>query len=322
MRRILLPLLLTAQPALALEELTGFDNRGHLKGYLHAPAEAPDLPLVVALHGCTQDASHFDDETGLTALADATPFLLLLPEQQPTNMFRNCFRFFDTADNRPGKGESASIMAMIDTVIASHHADPNRVYILGLSAGGAMTAVMLANHPDRFAGGAILAGLPFDCNRPAGFWDWGWYSRLWFSGWAEENIASYTCGLFGTPATDRAPDTWAGYIRTVSDPPETWPKLSLWQGRADETVDPANLRELTEQWATVMDLPLTPTATEPVGTATHATWGAALETWDLPTFGHAVPIDPDTGCGAIAPHIEDADLCAVSRITSFWGLTP
>ena len=101
--------------ASALEHVTEFgDNPGHLDMFVHKPAEfRSGLPLVVALHGCRQTAQDVDDETGLVALAEETPFVLLLPQQRTTNMPVSCFRWYDVDDNRPGRGESASIAAMI-----------------------------------------------------------------------------------------------------------------------------------------------------------------------------------------------------------------
>ncbi|GAA4224213.1 poly(3-hydroxybutyrate) depolymerase [Sagittula marina] len=308
-------------------EFTDFSpNPGTLGALLHVPPDtSPGLPLVVALHGCTQQAADFDNETGLANLADATPFLLLLPNQNPANMSNQCFRFYDQADNRPGQGESASILAMIDAVLAQHDADPARVYILGLSGGGGMTAAMMANHPERFAGGAILAGVPYGCNRPASAWDWLWSVYHYMP--VDGLDATYACGIYGYDASDRSPRDWASYVTAVSGPRDTWPLLSLWQGGADDTVDPRNLQELTDQWTAVQGLDQTPDLIQSIGTATRSVYtdnsGAArIETWALPGFDHAVPIDPENACGTAGPHIADADLCAVRHIAAFWGLTP
>ncbi|WP_425072812.1 alpha/beta hydrolase family esterase [Sagittula sp. S175] len=323
--RLLCALLLLPTTALALEEITDFGpNPGALRMFLHTPpGDATGLPLVVALHGCTLKADRFDDETGLTRLADETPFLLLLPEQDPDNMSNRCFRFYDTDDNQPGQGESASIMAMIDHVLATQGADPAKVHVLGLSGGGGMSAVMLANHPDRFAGGAIIAGVPYGCNRPASLWDTAWYWKNWFG--LDGLDAIYACGIYGYSRTDRSPDTWASYITEVGSSPAQWPLLSIWQGADDDTVDPRNLTELTEQWTTVMGLAASPASTDTIGAATRRTYTDTsgtprLETWELSGFGHAVPIDPDTGCGLMAEHMSDVDICAIRRITAFWGL--
>ena len=323
--------LFIAQPSAALEPVPAFgDNPGELAMYLHRPAAFQEgLPLVVALHGCTQTASDFDNETGLVALAEETPFLLVLAEQSEANMARRCFRWYDTDDNRPGIGESASILAMIDTAIDLEGADPERVYVLGLSAGGAMTAVLLANYPNRFAGGAIFAGLPYGCNRPVGPFDvyWNW---LHFNPFAIDGAdASYACGIVGFSPTDRDPEDWARYVlENVDRVPGQWPLLSIWQGTADTTVDPDNLRELTEQWTAVQGIDATADERQTVGDAVREVYhddagNPRVETWALDDLEHAVPIDADgdpDACGLEADYIVNANVCAVRRIAEFWQL--
>lgn len=321
--------LLLSTPSTALEKITDFgDNPGNLDMFLHRPApDDADLPLVVALHGCTQTAEEFGSETGIRALADELPFVLLLPDQRPDNMFNRCFRWYDTRDNRPGRGESASILAMIDFALANEPIDPDQVYVFGLSAGGAMTAVMLANYPDRFAGGAIFAGLPYGCNRPINFFDftWNWLHYFGLDGAA----ASYACGIGEFSLTDRDAADWAGYVKeSAATEPGSWPPLSLWQGGGDETVDPDNLTELLEQWSALHGIDRVPDDEEAGEDATRAIYEdadgvARIETWTLPDFGHAVPIDangdPET-CGIEGAHVFNADICAVRRVLEFWQL--
>lgn len=319
------------QPAAAMERVADFgENPGNLSMYLHRPeGVAGRLPLVVALHGCTQSAAAFGDKTGLVALAGETPFVLLLPEQRKENMSRRCFRWYDSGDNRAGRGETASIMAMIDHLVSTETVDPDRVYLLGLSAGGAMTAVLMANAPERFAGGAVLAGVPFGCNRPVSIFDAAWYG-LHYTPFAPDGAdASYACGIAGFSATDRDASDWAGYIRDgLSAAPTSWPLISLWQGSADTTVDPANLRELTEQWTAVQGIDADADERQHIAGAVREVYRdsdgtARVETWRLDGFRHAVPIDADgdpESCGMEADHISDADICAVRRIADFWQL--
>src|SRR4051794_31909903 len=116
----------------------------------------PRSPLVVALHGCTQ-AAEFGDDSGWTGLAGRLRFALLLPQQREANNGDLCFDWFRDRDNRRGQGESASVRAMVGRMVADHGLDPGRVFVAGLSAGGAMAAVMLAAYPEVFAGGAVIA---------------------------------------------------------------------------------------------------------------------------------------------------------------------
>ncbi|MGR3378408.1 extracellular catalytic domain type 1 short-chain-length polyhydroxyalkanoate depolymerase [Salipiger abyssi] len=326
----------TAAPA--LERISAFgDNPGDLAMWIHRP-EGHDgaTPLVVALHGCTMSAESFDDETGLTALADAQGLLLLFPEQSEENQPRKCFRWYDEADNRPGDGESASIRNMIDHLLDSEDIDRSQIFVMGLSAGGAMSAALMADYPDLFAGGAIVAGLPYDCNRPRSFFTYAvWqYWRMMrhvqggtYDGWD----ASYACGIIPpNTAVDRAPDDWARYVAELHDSaPAGWPRVSIWQGEEDETVDPDNLEELADQWAALHGLdPEAPDAEEMIAGATRKRYLDAqgvvrVETWDLPTLPHAVPVDEDgaPACGiADGAYMEEGEICAVREIARFWGL--
>ncbi|EIE52561.1 hypothetical protein AL035_18240 [Salipiger aestuarii] len=322
-------------PVFALEEIVDFGpNPGGLRMFLQRPSQpVDDMPLVVALHGCTMDAASFDNETGLAALGEAVPFVLLLAQQIPENQSNGCFRWYDKSHNRPGLGESASLLQMIDHALDTDEIDPERVHIMGLSAGGAMTSVMLANYPSRFAGGAIIAGLPFDCNRPRAAFD-GWWSVLRASRrFLDGADAAYACGVkSGLAPVDRSPKTWAGYVTDVLEtPPAVWPRLSIWQGGADDTVHPHNLDELTDQWTGLQpDLVDIPETDDTVDGATRRVWrltsgDARLETWQIETLDHAVPVNqnatPPCGIGS-ADHMAEGTICAAQKILQFWGLAP
>ena len=137
-------------------------NPGALAARFHVPADLPaGAPLVVVLHGCTQTAEAYDHSAGWSRLADRNGFALLYPEQQRLNNPNLCFNWFSPDDTARGGGEAASIRALIAQTVEACQIDPDRVFITGLSAGGAMTSVMLAAYPEVFAGGAIIAGLPY-----------------------------------------------------------------------------------------------------------------------------------------------------------------
>jgi poly(hydroxyalkanoate) depolymerase family esterase len=155
----------TDAAAQSLTEVTGFGtNPGQLRAFKHIPQELPpNSPLVVALHGCLQSASGYDDETGWVKYADMGKFALLLPQQELPNNLAKCFNWFELGDIQRDQGEALSIKHMIDKMVTDHNIDRKRIYITGLSAGAGMTVVMLATYPELFAGGATSAGLPYKC---------------------------------------------------------------------------------------------------------------------------------------------------------------
>ena len=130
--------------------------------FTYAPKNlGPSPALVVVLHGCTQSAGSYDLGAGWSTLAQRYGFVLLLPEQTPANNPKTCFNWFLPGDAARDQGEALSIRQMIEKTIVAHGIDRGRVFITGLSAGGAMAAAMLATYPEVFSAGAIIAGLPY-----------------------------------------------------------------------------------------------------------------------------------------------------------------
>ena len=118
------------------------------------------LPLVVLLHGCKQNAEDFALGTAMNALAEEKKCLVLYPEQSSTANSMRCWNWFDAAHQARDAGEPKMIAALIRKVLKSHDADPSRVYIAGLSAGGAMAALMAGLYPEMFAAVGVHSGLP------------------------------------------------------------------------------------------------------------------------------------------------------------------
>jgi poly(hydroxyalkanoate) depolymerase family esterase len=118
------------------------------------------LPLVVMLHGCTQDPDDFARGTRMNALAREQGFLVLYPSQSQRANAQRCWNWFKHNHQARGKGEPAILAGMAEEVIAAHDVDPARVYVAGLSAGGAMAAILGDAYPDLFAGVGVHSGLP------------------------------------------------------------------------------------------------------------------------------------------------------------------
>ena len=118
------------------------------------------LPLLVMLHGCKQDPLIFSGGTRMNRLADEQGFLVLYPEQKRFANAYRCWNWFDSSAQRAG-GEAALIAGMVRQVMATHAVDAARVYIAGLSAGGAMTSIMASCYGNLFAACAVHSGLMY-----------------------------------------------------------------------------------------------------------------------------------------------------------------
>jgi poly(hydroxyalkanoate) depolymerase family esterase len=277
-----------------LPEFGANPGRLRLRIYLPAVPVHPDAPLIVLLHGCGQDAADFAADTGWTALADRLGVPLLLPEQQEANNRQRCFQWFQPGETERGHGEAASIAAMVSAATSRFKSDPRRVFVAGLSAGGAMAAAMLAAYPDLFAAGAVFAGLPV--------------------GTATSAVEALVRMASGSP--DYPAPEWVERARRVApqDYAWPWPRLSVWHGDADQIVAPDNGRKLAAQWCALHGLPDKPTRE----TAHHRVWGDAVELWTLPGLGHAWAIGP--GEGRPAQFITPNAVSAVGKIARFWGV--
>ncbi|HEY9027388.1 MAG TPA: PHB depolymerase family esterase [Burkholderiaceae bacterium] len=139
-----------------------FRNECGARDYkLFEPArhENTPLPLVVMLHGCTQDPDDFARGTRMNALARSRGFLVLYPAQSQRANAQRCWNWFKHNHQARGKGEPGILAGMVRQLIAAHAVDPARVYVAGLSAGGAMAAILGDAYPDLFAAVGVHSGL-------------------------------------------------------------------------------------------------------------------------------------------------------------------
>ncbi|MDO9707017.1 extracellular catalytic domain type 1 short-chain-length polyhydroxyalkanoate depolymerase [Paracraurococcus lichenis] len=292
----------------ALTEVTGVgSNPGQLRMLEFVPDRLPaGAPLVVALHGCTQTAGGYDRGSGWSTLAARLGFALLLPEQRPGNNANRCFNWFEPGDTRREHGEALSIRQMVAYAVAHHRLDPRRVFLTGLSAGGAMASVMLATYPEVFAAGAIIAGLPYGAahSMPEAF----------------EAMAT---------ARPRSGHVWGEAVRRASPHHGPWPRVSVWQGEADGTVRPDNAEEILKQWRDLHGLAGAPQPGKSLGPAHHhRVWRGRdgtplLEHHAIAGMGHGVPIAPRGGPDALGeamPYMLDVGIPSTALIAGFFGL--
>lgn len=280
-------------------------NPGGLTMRLHVPLDRkPGAALVVVLHGCTQSAADYADPVGWLDLADRAGFAVLAPEQARANNANLCFNWFEPQDARRGRGEAESIAQMIAHAVRTCDLDPTRVFITGLSAGGAMASVMLAAYPQIFAGGAIVAGLPF--------------------GVAASLPQALQAMSMTSPPAGR---TLGDAVRRETGHPGPWPPVSVWHGQADAVVKPAAGEAVAAQWRDVHG------AVGP-GRRARTPDGREFLVWLSPDgepvvelhritgLGHGAPVRAGdrNGCGRASRYTPETGISSTFEIAQGWGL--
>lgn len=292
-----------------LVEIAEFgSNPGELRMLAYAPPKLKKKPaLVVVLHGCMQTSAEYDRGSGWSALARRQGFLLLYPEQSRRNNPKNCFNWFLPGDIGRDKGEVLSIRQMVAQLSLTHDVDPGRIFITGLSAGGAMATAMLATYPDVFAGGAIIAGLPYR---------------------AAETVTQ----AFGAMVHGHERDIAArgDAVRAASPHNGPWPRISIWHGTADRAVRPVNAAELVKQWTDIHGLGGAMPRTEVVGRLRRRDWCdengvPCVRELLIDGLGHGVAVDTS---GKTVTHEKaggyflDMEISSTTQIARDWGLLP
>jgi poly(3-hydroxybutyrate) depolymerase len=195
---------------------------------------------------------------------------------------------------------------MVAKMVVDHGINPRRIFITGLSAGGAMTSVMLATYPEVFSAGAVIAGLPFGV---AG------------------NVREALSGMMQSPP--RPARELGDLVRGASNHRGPWPKLSVWHGSADRTVHPGNAGEIIKQWLDVHGLDEAPMSQADVDGYPRQVWWndngeTVIESYTITDMAHGTPLGltgNDERYGAEGAFLIEAGISSSYHIANFFGLT-
>jgi poly(hydroxyalkanoate) depolymerase family esterase len=222
----LLPGAATASAAsLTSSDYSGPEGTQHYQLFVPSSYNAgTQMPLVVALPGCSQTADQFRLLTRWDTLAEAKGFIVVIPEQSSSNNTFKCWNFFQDSSMHRSAGDPARIAAVTALIENTYNVDPHRVYVSGLSAGGAMASVMGATYSDYYAAIGVGSGC--------------------------EYAATAACAGYKS-----ADPTMAGQAAYKEMGPRARPiPFVVFQGDADTTVPPANADQLVQQWTLTDDL--------------------------------------------------------------------
>lgn len=288
-------------------------NPGNLTCYVYVPknlSTSKAIPLVVALHGCTQSALEIATETGWNDLADKFGFIVLYPEQKRVNNASACFNWFSKSDIR-FNGESKSIYQMIEFVERNYSIDKNRVFTYGLSAGAAMSTALLAQYPETFKSGAALAGGPYGIA----------LNGIQAIGVMKDGRASF-----------ETTEEWAKPVKDLHLKNKIYPSLIILCGEDDKTVDPINSRNLVLQWIGLHPeinqnpFPVLEKINESIFVENYCdslTNEAIVKLYYIPNLGHQLPVDPGTEFnqgGQVGKYSKDIDFFSTYYIAVDFGI--
>jgi poly(hydroxyalkanoate) depolymerase family esterase len=285
--------------AASLIQITGFGvNPTNLQMYLYVPSSAKaNAPILLALHGCQGSGPYLYSSTDFGALADQYGFIVIYPSTNPAG---SCWDVSsDQALTRNGGSDPVGLMSMITYTEQHYGGNPDAVYVTGESSGAMMTNVMLADYPDVFKAGAAFMGVPYHC----------FYTGT-VRGWN---------GACAGGQVSMTPQQW-GDLARGADPGYTGPRprVQLWHGTADPTINDNNLGEETKQWTNVLGVSQTPSSTDtPIANwnrsrYTNSAGTTEVETYSIVGAGHQLPIQ-GTQMAAYAVHFMGLDSSGTGR---------
>jgi len=248
--------LLTAGQASAatVERITSFGNNPTGIGmYLYTPSSAVSHPpILVGVHACHGKGTDVcASGTPFAAQADKHGFLLVCPSAVSSD---GCWDVHSSAVlTHNGGGDASGIISMVNYVVQNRNGDASRVFVAGHSSGGMMTNVLIGSYPDVFKAGAAYAGVPFACFAQGSVDSSGWNS----------SCASGNVSKTGPQWGDLVRAAYPGFTGAR-------PRMQLWHGSADATVNFHNFGEEIKEWTNVLGVSETPATTE--NNAIQSSW--------------------------------------------------
>ncbi len=268
--------------------------------YLYVPdSPAPNPPVLVLVHYCGGSAAAVFGQAqggGLVAAADEHGFIMVVPQAQNADGTGRCWDVGSTkALTRDGGGDTQAIAQMVAHTLSEHGANPERVTVTGDSSGGMMTEALLALYPDVFRAGSAFAGVPAGC-------------------WAVSNPDGGWSGPCAGGDVTHTPEEWGALVEGMfpgyAGPR---PRVQLFHGDADSTIDYANHTEAIKEWTQVLGLSTSPTTTDTVQLGTHQ---ATRQRWES-SCGYVV-LDAFTSLGG--DHGPSDALFDADYVVPFLGL--
>lgn len=236
-------------------------SREYLTYVPASAAEGSATGLIMMLHGCTQNGADFANGTDMNRLAEDHNLIIVYPQQSRGDNAQSCWNWFSRGDQRHGRGEPSILAGIARQVASQHGIGQGRIFVAGLSAGGAMAVILGQTYPDVFAAVGVHSGLPHG---------------------AASDVASAFAAMSG------------GAAEPAKDSDQLTPTI-IFHGTADHTVNPINAERIsTGVLSAAPDLTMSRTEK---GTSNGRTFSreivtdadnaGLLESWKIEGLGHA-----------------------------------
>lgn len=293
-----------------LVEITDFGaNKGNLEMYVYKPINNDkEVPLVIVLHGCVQTANEIAEQSGWNTLAESNNFMVIYPQQKVENNLNKCFNWYNEIDISREGGESETILEMIQYAIKNYDIDSSKIFVTGISAGGAMTNVLMANYPNLFDSGAVLSGIPFK---------------------AANDLATAYAAMQGK--TEKTNEDWVADISSNNlNFKGKYPRVAIFHGTDDPFVNVRNSEIIEVQWKGVHKIDTQPIIVQNFNgnsdvakTKFFKNNCPVIVKYEINNLGHALAVDPGLEKqqgGNVARFAVDKNFHSTYWAANFFGL--